>query len=268
MLLRAPSPFSSFDLWNLPLSSLHYFISFAKRSVVILKPLPTTSSNVTENYFEASLAVKKNIKWLWRPAEWYKTIGKKEEEMRHADAAWVEIISCYGLNLFTNSRSCNFSLTLINSDRCLIFRRSSSGEKWCRICQQPLWAGEARKKSRTLLLDPPRIPLVMKINKMSTKITCLIHHPSRELCVLPFLLLPPTVDINQIRDDDRGKQAASVGKIVIYKLGKPSLCVSSFWKSVSEWKQMEKLILIRNFIEFLPFRMRFVKINMNSKSNI
>lgn len=41
--------------------------------------------------------------------------------MRHADAAWVEIISCYGLNLFTNSRSCNFSLTLINSDRCLIF---------------------------------------------------------------------------------------------------------------------------------------------------
>lgn len=39
---------------------------------------------------------------------------------------------------------------------------------------------------------------VMKINKMSTEITCLIHHPYRETLCVPS---PPTDDINQIREE-------------------------------------------------------------------
>lgn len=63
-----------------------------------------------------------------------------------------------------------------------------------------------REKAETLLLDPPRIPsLVMKINKMSTKITCLIHHPPETLRI-SFLryLLPMT--LIKLEETEENKQ--------------------------------------------------------------
>lgn len=86
-----------------------------------------------------------------------------------------------------------FILTLMYSEVCLI--RSFSNSTGSKTVELTDFYRNRRKTTRTLLW---RIPSsVMKINKMSTEITCLIHHhPSTEkLCVFfpCCYLLPMTL---------------------------------------------------------------------------